>query len=38
MDLRQEIQRNETFKNNVTTIKNKLDTAIVRGGVYIPRH
>lgn len=38
MDLKQEIQRNETFKNNVTTIKNQLDTAIVRGGVYIPRH
>ena len=32
MDLKNEIQRNETLKNNVTTIKNQLDTSIVRGG------
>lgn len=38
MDIKNELKRTETFKNNVSTIKNKLDTAIVRGGVYIPRH
>lgn len=38
MDIKNELKRTETFKNNVSTIKNQLDDVIVRGGVYIQRH
>lgn len=32
MDIKNELKRTETFKNNVSTIKNQLDDVIVRGG------
>ena len=34
MDLKQNINKTETLKNNVKTINNKINEMIVRGGGY----